>query len=258
MIYVVAGTADSRRIIERLLAADYQVVASAVTEYGQQLLAELGEIEIVTDRLNQSAMQKLIKEHRVNILIDATHPFAQEVSKTAIAAAEQLGIAYLRFERAEIEIPASELVVKRSGFTEAIDYIKGTAGQVLLTIGSKNLADFVRGIPDFAERVMTRVLPTAGVLTKCEELGIPPSNIIAMQGPFSKELNKQLLIDYQLELLVTKASGKTGGLDTKLEAAQELGIPSLVVTRPQLDYPEVFADYQQLIERVEELLAEDR
>ncbi|KXS43883.1 MAG: precorrin-6X reductase [Candidatus Frackibacter sp. T328-2] len=251
MIYVLGGTKDSREIVKLLLQEGYSVVASVVTDYGQRLLKEIGDIEIVTDRLDKEGIKELISEYGVDTVIDATHPFAEEVSRNGITATSELEINYIRFERKNIELPENEFIVKKAGFQAAIDYINQTSGRVLLTIGSKELFKFAEGISNFNERVITRVLPTFSVLKECQEhLNIPPANLIAIQGPFSRKLNKQLLLDYEIDLLVTKASGKTGGLDTKLIAAQDLKIPTLVIERPQLSYPKIIDDYKSVIDYI--------
>lgn len=251
MIYLIGGTKDSRQLIKELLKADYKVVASVATEYGEQLLSRIEGLEVIAARLDQKGMEEVIEEYNVDRIIDATHPFAALVSQTAIKAAESKGKEYLRFERPPVKLPESELIIEKAGFEAAIDYLKGTTCQILLTIGSKELARFVTEISGFNQRVVARVLPTAGVLKKSQqELGISPANLIAMQGPFSQELNKQLLIDYEIDILVTKASGETGGLDTKLKAAQDLEIPVLVIRRPEIDYPQLVTDMEELVDQL--------
>ncbi|ADL12373.1 precorrin-6A reductase [Acetohalobium arabaticum] len=251
MIYLIGGTKDSRQLTKKLLEAGYEVVVSVATEYGEKLVNEIEGVEVIADRLDQSGMEEVIEEYNVDRVIDATHPFAALVSQTAIKAAASKGKEYLRFERPPIELPESELIIEKAGFEAALDYLKGTTGRILLTIGSKELDRFVTVIPDFNQRVVARVLPTAGVLQKCQqELGIPPANLIAIQGPFSQKLNQQLLIDYGIDLLVTKASGKTGGLDTKLQAALDLKLPVLVIRRPEIDYPQLVTNMEELVDQL--------
>jgi precorrin-6x reductase len=70
-------------------------------------------------------------------------------------------------------------------------------------------------------------------LTACEELGIPHRNIIAMQGPFSIEINEALLRQYQIRYLVTKDGGKVGGFEEKVVAARHTGAQLVVISRPE-------------------------
>jgi precorrin-6A/cobalt-precorrin-6A reductase len=77
---------------------------------------------------------------------------------------------------------------------------------------------------------------------------LKPSEIIAMQGPFSYELNKALLIDYRASVLVTKESGPVGGTDNKIKAALDLGIPVILMERPVAAYPIVVSSCAELLE----------
>ena len=83
-----------------------------------------------------------------------------------------------------------------------------------------------------SERLYVRVLPVLASLEKTAALGIPARHVIAMQGPFSKELNVALIREFGIQTLVTKASGAVGGFWEKIEAAQECGCEAVVIRRP--------------------------
>ena len=105
MIWVIAGTLDGRT-----LAVDIQertgeeVLVTVVSQYGAELAAHKG-ITVHTGRLDQEAMQNLIKEHNIRLLIDASHPYAAIVTATAQDAAKAKGIPFVRFERKEVPLP---------------------------------------------------------------------------------------------------------------------------------------------------------
>ena len=115
---------------------------------------------------------------------------------------------------------------------EAADALTSTEGNILLATGTKELADFAGLSP---ERLIPRVLPTAENLAACEALGIPRRNIVAMQGPFSTDLNAALLRQKDIRFFVTKDGGPTGGFPEKAEAAEQAGVPLLVITPPEED-----------------------
>ncbi|GAB6137046.1 precorrin-6A reductase [Halanaerobaculum tunisiense] len=248
MILVLAGTKDSREIIKRLQQIDYPIIASVVTDYAHQLLSDVGA-KVIKGKLGLKEMEQLIKEYGVEIIIDATHPFAQQVSYNALEVSSKLDKRYIRFERKEIKVPDDELVIEVAGYQKAAQKAREFE-RILLTIGSKNLDCFIEEIDNWQERLVARVLPNGKFIKQVQEIGFTPQNLIAIQGPFSKELNKILLKDYNIDLLVTKASGKTGGLDTKLEAALELEIPVLLITRPELSYPQMVGSYSELLEQL--------
>jgi precorrin-6A/cobalt-precorrin-6A reductase len=82
------------------------------------------------------------------------------------------------------------------------------------------------------------------------DLGLPPANIIAVKGPFTKEFNRALFKEFRADVIVTKASGDSGGLKSKIEAAVELRIEIIVIQRPQINYPLVFNQAAGLIKYI--------
>ena len=71
------------------------------------------------------------------------------------------------------------------------------------------------------------------VLTMMEELAVSPKRIIAMQGPFSYEMNRTMFADTDADVVFMKNSGLVGGSDTKLQAAIDLGLHIIVIDRPR-------------------------
>ncbi|MBR6259570.1 MAG: precorrin-6y C5,15-methyltransferase (decarboxylating) subunit CbiE, partial [Oscillospiraceae bacterium] len=104
-------------------------------------------------------------------------------------------------------------------------------GNILLTTGSKELDKFT-GIRDFSERVYARVLPMESSLEACSKAGLSPSHIIAMQGPFSFDMNVATLKAINASCLVTKDSGGAGGFEEKAEAAKAAGARLVIIGRP--------------------------
>ena len=112
---------------------------------------------------------------------------------------------------------------------QAASFLQKQRGNVLLTTGAKELGAFAALEPD---RLFPRVLPTHASLSACEALGIPHRNILALQGPFSQEMNAAMLAQYQIRWLVTKDGGAVGGYEEKYAAAQERGVPVILIRRP--------------------------
>lgn len=115
---------------------------------------------------------------------------------------------------------------------EAVDYLKGVTGNILITTGSKELHLYTQ-IPDYESRCTARVLPTRSVVEACTELGFTGKHLICMQGPFDLEMNLATLRYADADFLVTKASGKNGGYDEKCEAALVMGVHLVVIGRPK-------------------------
>ena len=133
-----------------------------------------------------------------------------------------------------------------------------TAGQlgksILLTTGSKTLATFVEAKALEGKEIWARVLPTSNVIKMCEDLGMKAKYILALQGPFSYEMNLAMIHDYHADVMVTKNSGLIGGSDTKLKAAMDAGISVIVIDKPKakLDGAVVFSTVEGVLNYMEE------
>ncbi|MFW5976791.1 MAG: precorrin-6A reductase [Bacillota bacterium] len=250
MILVLGGTREGREIVDLLLNKNYMVIASVTSNYGAELLSKYN-IRINREKLNQKQLSDLIQQKEINLIIDATHPFARKISKNAIEAARKNNIKYIRYERKKVKIkPKYDHIIKRvSDYKEAAQKAKKYK-KIFLTIGSNNLSYFTEHIANWKKRLVVRILPVSKYLKKLENKGFSPVNIIAVQGPFSQEFNQIIIKNYKIEVLVTKASGRKGGLDTKIKAAYSQNIPIILLERPGLDYEVVVSNYKELLKLV--------
>lgn len=103
---------------------------------------------------------------------------------------------------------------------EAVRYLSEKEGNIFLTTGSKELVLW-QGLPGHLERIFARVLPVEASVHICRELGYSGRHIIAMQGPFSAEMNYIQLKEFQCSYMVTKDGGDTGGFKEKMQAAKK-------------------------------------
>jgi precorrin-6A/cobalt-precorrin-6A reductase len=131
-VMVMAGTSDAVKIIGKLAEhKDLEVIATTTTRYGGDLAVSAGADEIIVGRLGEQEIIDLLKVNKVDILVDATHPFAAEASINAVKSANESEIKYMRFERPLIKIPEDHLVFEVSSFQEAaikvMDIIKGNS-----------------------------------------------------------------------------------------------------------------------------------
>ena len=196
-----------------------------------------GEAYVHVGRLDEAGMCEAIGAF--DLVLDATHPYAVEASKNISAACAGKGVLYQRIERDRAYGgPMPDEVYMAKSLREAAEFLSGVAGNILLTTGSKNLSDYTKRQafePESqiaVERLFVRVLPTHEAISACEEAGIIPSHIIAMHGPFSRDLNTALIRQYDIRYLVTKESGPVGGFDEKVKSCIETGIGLVVVKAP--------------------------
>ncbi len=243
-LLIFAGTSEGRRLVEYLAATSALVTVCVTTPYGRDLLPVSENVRVLVGRLDESQMEELMASQKFDCVIDATHPYAVEATLHAMGAAGRCQLPYLRMLREESKAEGCYYVQSAQ---DAAQFLNGTQGNVLLTTGSKELAAFTQ-VENFAQRIYPRVLPTAQVLAHCEELGFPGKNIIAMQGPFTAQLNRAMLSQMDAAWLVTKESGTSGGFAEKIQAAEELGVQVLIIGRPpqQAGYT-----YDEVISRLE-------
>lgn len=225
---VFAGTSEGRRMVEWLSRCGAEVCASVATEYGKSLLPD--GVKVFSERLDESGMTTLLGSLRFDCVIDATHPYAAAATANIKAACVASSTRYLRLCRPDDAV-AEDGYIFASDARHAARMLSATTGNVLLTTGSKEL-DIFTLVEDFSERIYPRVLPTVESIERCLSLGYKVSNIIAMQGPFSRELNGATLRQIGAKLLVTKASGEAGGFAEKLSAARDAGAIAVVIGRP--------------------------
>ncbi|MBE3589073.1 MAG: precorrin-6A reductase [Thermoanaerobacteraceae bacterium] len=253
MILVLSGTADGRRVVQELLDRGLPVMASAATPYGGQLLAGCGA-EIITGRLSEGELAGLVVKRRIRLLVDATHPYACLVSETARRVCAQNNIPYLRYRRAETVLPEHPLIYRVDGYEEAARKAVSLGPTIFLTTGSKTLEIFLNEAHRHGCRVVARVLPEPEVIQHCRQLGLRPADIVAMQGPFSRELNRALLKQYAATVMVTKESGDAGGTGAKIEAALELGVSVVVIKRPPEPAAETSGTIAELLEKIKGII----
>ena len=233
-ILLFAGTTEGRELADRLSDAGVCCTVSVATEYGAQILGPGKGRNVLQGRLTEEQMEFLIREEEFTCVVDATHPFATEVSAQIRKACEETDVPYLRLARdTEGELPAGGFgVYEAASMQDAAKILCGIPGNLFLTTGSKDLPLLAAEIGE-PQRLYVRVLPSVESLRICMECGIPAGHLIAMQGPFTQELNVDILLQTGAKAVLTKESGKLGGFDEKVAAAREVGIPIVVVRNPE-------------------------
>ena len=249
MIWIISGTQDGREIGAELAEREIkkppelrrEIMMTVVSQYGKILASHEG-LDVRVGRFTK------------NDMINASHPYAAIVSETAYNACRETGIDYVRYERAEIKLPDYEKLYEVKDEFEAANLAGHLGKSILLTTGSKTLATFVHDKALEGKEIWARVLPVSSVLKMCEDLGLKAKNILAIQGPFSYEMNLAMINDYQVDVMVTKNSGLVGGSDTKLEAAIKAGISVIVIDKPQANLKDVpvFSTKQDVLDYMEE------
>lgn len=248
MILVLGGTSDSIEICDFLNQNHFDYILSVTTTYGEEIARKYAN-NVILKKLTLEDMVDYINKNNVTKIIDSTHPYALEVSANAIKASQIAKINYIRFER--------ESLIKNINYKnkyivnnidEACEIANKIGRNIFIGTGSKNLYLYKEKIKN--KNLIPRVLPTSQVLISCEELGFNADNIIAMKGPFSIEMNESTYKQYNIDLVITKESGRAGGFLEKIRACKNLNIPVIIIKRKEMNYPNTIGKIQDLIDLI--------
>ncbi|KYH33190.1 precorrin-6A reductase [Moorella mulderi DSM 14980] len=236
MILVVGSTGEGRQLIRSLRQAGYQIVTWTDSAYGEQLARQDGATLILTCPLTEGNLATLGGSRQLEAVIDATLPYPNQLSRTLEAWCQQQQLYYLRFLRPETLLPDDSLIYQVATWEEAARTAARLGETIFLTTGTNNLEVFVKNPLLKDKRIVVRVLPEHQVIKKCQDLGLTPRDIIAMQGPFSKEMNKAMFKAYKAGVIITRDAGPAGGTEAKIAAALALKIPVVIIKRPAIQY----------------------
>lgn len=247
-VLIFAGTTEGRRISEWLSESGVSHTVSVATEYGEILLEETPYLTVRRGRMTIEEMRALIKNHEFSAVVDATHPYADAVTENIRKSMEGMTIPYIRLRREIQEEESTGEIVYFADHVQCVRALEEVRGNILLTTGSKELSQYCRS-EQLKERLYVRILPGMESLTLCDRNGIRGKQIIAMQGPFTEEMNEALIHQFQIACLVTKQSGNAGGYPQKIAAAAKAGIPVFVIGHER----EEGMTFQEVCARLEEL-----
>ncbi len=259
-VLVFGGTIEGRQVSDYLNENKIFHTLCVATEYGEEVLTPRQYLEIRQGRMDMEAMCRFMQDGAFCAVVDATHPYAVEVSQNVRSACEKTGHPYLRYLRPGTgsgrgasggEGASGECVYVNSA-REAAQYLETQKGQIFLTTGSKELHIFTECISD-RSRLFARVLPSAKVIAACRELGLEGKQICGMQGPFSADMNEAMMRQISASFLVTKDTGTSGGFPEKTEAAKRLGVRTVIIRRPE----ETGYSWEEITQRLGQILGEN-
>lgn len=274
---VFAGTTEGKAVIRMLAEKNLSAEAFVATEYGQEVLEQeflehlslSDKLTIHSSRLNLEQMEALFKAQDEGcIVVDATHPYAKDVTMNLKTASKEAGIEYIRVLRksgiskklkAEALNAGIELIEFKSPKEVAVwaNHSENKFKKLLLTTGSKDL-DIYTNIEAYNQRVYIRILPDLPSLQKAIDLGYKKSNIVCMQGPFSTKLNEELIKSLNVDILITKDTGKAGGFEEKLQSAVNQRINVGIIRRPEDENGELIDNSGLELEEFKAFLEKER
>ena len=283
-LWLIGGTSESVKLAEAIASVALPCLVTVTTVAAKSLYPQTPSLQVQVGRLGAKPIEQLCQQQQITAILDASHPYAVEISRLAIATAQCYHIPYLRFERPVVkgdggdevfvgakhllpdlsvvcqyksakaspnpledeEVNSKPSVITLDSFETLVagDYLNQQ--RVLLTVGYKVLSLF----QDWQERstLFARILPAVTSLEAAIAAGFSRDRIIALRPPIPFELEIALWRHWDISRVVTKASGVAGGEATKRQVAAQLGIPLIVINRPVIKYPQQTSDITVALE----------
>lgn len=213
------ATALARALADRGLPATFSYAGRVKALAPQPLPIRVGGFGGV------DGLVRYLRDHQITHLIDATHPFAQQMSANAVAAAEQAGVPLLAFSRPPWTPEPGDHWQTVPDMDDAVAALSGPPERIMLALGRLQL-------PLFAAQPQHHYLLRL-VEEPTEPLPVPDYSLIIARGPFDVESDRALLEQYRIDRVVCKNAGGEGAR-AKLTAARQLGLPVLMIDRPQV------------------------
>jgi precorrin-6A/cobalt-precorrin-6A reductase len=234
-VLVLGGTGDAARLVAQASALPGLEIITSLAGRVRQPATPAGEVRIGgfggTDGL-----AIYLREQRIDLLIDATHPFAAQMSRHAAAAALACGVPHLMLVRPPWTPVAGDRWLSVDSNAAAVVVLPKVGRRVFLTIGRQELAAFA-SLQElwFLMRMIDPPRP---------DTPVPPGTVLLARGPFTLEDERQLLQTHAIEVVVSKNSGGDATY-AKIRAARELGLPVVMIERPPLPAGEQVEDVGQ-------------
>ena len=254
MIGLIVGTSEGKNILSGLNEFTEDIFISTATAYGADLLKDYKYKVFNEEPLDLVGLMKGIRLHDIKILIDASHPYALEITKNAMEACEIYGVHYIRYERPSIleKFIHNENVIVVEDYDSLSIHLKRVKGNILNTTGSRNIDKLLSF--NLKNRLIHRILPSVKVLEEILDLGVRVEDIVAMKGPVGYELNCAFIKEYNAKAILMKDSGVQGGTEGKIKAAIDNNILAFIIGRKPMEYSEVFFDETELVKYISGLI----
>ncbi|MDJ0799634.1 MAG: cobalt-precorrin-6A reductase [Calothrix sp. MO_167.B12] len=249
-IWLIGGTQESANLASIIAQEQIPCIVTVTTKSAQSLYPDVDSLQIWVGRLSVEKLGEFCQQQQIVAILDASHPYAVEISQIAIALSQEYHLPYLRYERPTVKPGENRGVIYLDSFETLLggDYL--TNHRVLLTVGYRPLQMFQAW--QNRATLFARLLPSSTALEAALQAGFTPDRLICLRPPISADLEAALWRHWQISLVVTKASGSAGGEDIKRMVTAQLDIPLIVITRPLVNYPQQTSDVSFAIEFVKQ------
>lgn len=254
MIGLIVGTSEGKNILSGLNNFTEDIFISTATAYGAELLKDYKYKVFNEKPLDLMGLMQAIKKNDIKILIDASHPYALEITGNAIEACKICGVQYVRYERPSVleKFKDNKNVAVVEDYESLYAFLKKVDGTILNTTGSRNIDKIINF--NLKNRIIHRVLPSVKVLEKMFGLGIEVDDIVAMKGPIGYDLNCGFINEYRAKAIIMKDSGVQGGTYDKIKAAIDNNIMAFIIGRKPMEYSKVFYSEIEVVKYISGLM----
>lgn len=249
-IWLIGGTSESKQIAQCLTSWGYSWLVTVATPLAAQLYTSLPG-KVAAGRLTPTTIDRFLSTHSIRAIIDASHPFATQISQLAIQASQTHSLPYLRYERPSLPLHPSTLLLP--SIEEVLQPSYLDRQRVLLTTGVKTLHFFANW--HHRSHLWARILPNEFSHQQALAAGFPFDRLIQQRLPAAqerlqkqeerKERERQLWRSLNISTIVTKEAGAAGGFALKQELALELNVRLIAIARPRMNYPLAIDDVAQ-------------
>ena len=251
-VWILSGTSDGPVIANNLIELNYSVFASVITYKAVQAYTENPKLHIITGKLNnKDEIINFIKKNKIKCVIDATHPFAEIISKNLNNACEEFNTPLLTYERkSQINNTNNFFYIDN---LKDIDNVDLENKNILLAIGSKFLNDTANYYMSYKANVFTRVLPTFEGISKAFGSCIKNSNIAILEPSKIEQgiLEKKLCDFWEIDYVLCRESGSYSQKNWEsIVSGSKMKL--FLVKRPKVknDYSYSFDQYHNLINHI--------
>ncbi len=236
-VLLLGGTGDAAVLAAKIAQIPgFEAIASLAGR--TQNSRALGDSTRVGGFGGVAGLVNYLRDRQIDLLIDATHPFAAQISWHAATAVAEVGIPHLMLVRPAWEQTLGDRWIEVASMEAAADTISGLAQRVFLAIGKQELATFAH-LRDIWFLMRAIAPPEL-------DAPVPQGKLLLSRGPFTLAEERSLLMQYEIGAIVTKNSGG-GATYAKIVAARELEIPVVIIARPPIPFVEQVATVEQAL-----------
>ncbi|PAX58399.1 cobalt-precorrin-6A reductase [Brunnivagina elsteri] len=236
-VLILGGTTDAYTLAAQTTKIPDVEIITSLAGRTRQPIIPTGEFRIGGFG-GETGLVEYLRQMQIDVLIDATHPFAAQISENATNSANKIGIPYLMLVRPAWERVEGDNWLEVESIEAAATSLENQTERVFLTIGRQELTAFAH--LHHIWFLMRMIDPPT------DDAIVPQGEILCDRGPFSLDNEREILQKYKIHTIVSKNSGGNATYP-KIIAARELGIKVVMVKRPKMPPGEKVADIDSAI-----------